>query len=354
MNLIDILNRFGKNKRLRPIGQFLLWIVRRFSFMAIARMAGRTIVSASAGAPSILLTNSTITEAAKDPKLLYKAAEYSVNTMGLDTLFLFVDMSLEAEACGCQVHFDDYHLPSVITHPVKTLDDLSKLKVPDPERDGRLPVFLEAMRMMRNNFTMIKLAVVSGPFTLALSLAGTDIYLDTKRNKEKVNAILDYCEKVIIRYAQAMIKAGVDMIIIAEPAGSQLSVPAYEAFSLAYTKKIISALNRICILHICGKAGHLIPPMCRSGADGLSLDDVDMTQVIQQVPDNIVVIGNINTLKFSKSSPEIIKEDTLKLLDLMKARREFIAAPGCDLSPDTPPGNITIFTGTVKTYHNRV
>ena len=354
MNLIDILNRFGKNKRLRPVGQLLLWVVIRLPFAAIARMAGRTIVTVSGGAPSIILTNSTITEAAKDPKLLYKAAEYGANTLGVDTLFLFVDMSLEAEACGCQVHFDDYHLPSIISHPVKTIDDLSQLKVPDPERDGRLPVFLEAMRMMRNNFTMIKLAVVSGPFTLALSLAGTEIYLDTKRNKEKVNAILDYCEKVIIRYAQAMIKAGADMLIIAEPAGSQLSVPAYEAFSLAHTKKIISALNRICVLHICGKAGHLVPAMCRSGADGFSLDDVDMAQVIQQVPDNMVVIGNINTLKFSKSPPEIIKEDTLKLLDLMKARREFIAAPGCDLSPDTPAENMITFTETAHAYCNQI
>jgi hypothetical protein len=104
------------------------------------------------------------------------------------------------------------------------------------------------------------------------------------KSQQQVNAILKYGEKVILRYAQALIEAGADILLIAEPAGSQLSLPTYEGFSLAHTKRIIASLKRPCVLHACGNAGHLVQKMCSSGAAALSLDDIDMNMVITNVP----------------------------------------------------------------------
>jgi len=274
--------------------------------------------------------------------------EYTVKTMGLDTLCLFVDMSLEAEACGCQVHFDDFQVPSVITHPVTTIDDLVKLKVPDPYQAGRMPVFLATMRLMKKNYSMLKIGSAIGPFTLAAHLAGTDIYSDTKKNPQKVHALLEYSEQVITRYAQALIASGADMMIIAEPTGSQLSPVNYDNFSLRYTSKIIASLTKPCILHVCGKAGHIIEKMCQSGAEALSIDEVDMTQVIKIVPNDVVIIGNISPMIFARSSPEKIESETLNLLATIKNRKELLVAPGCDLAPQTPLENILSFVKTAR------
>jgi len=276
----------------------------------------------------------------------------TVEKMGLDTLCLFADMILEAEACGCQIQSDDFRVPEVITHPVRTIDDLARLKVPDPYRDGRMPVFLATMRLLKKKFTMIKVGEVIGPFTLATNMGGSDIYMDTRRNPQKVKALLEYCEKVIIRYAKALIEAGADMILIAEPAGSQLSMSAYEEFSLNYTRRIIISLNRPCILHICGKAGHIIEKMCQSGAQAISIDDVDMTRIIELVPRRVVIIGNISPLKFFKNSPEEMEKETIKLLEIIKRRKEFLVAPGCDLAPQTPLENIQAFVKTAKNYRH--
>jgi uroporphyrinogen decarboxylase len=355
MKLIDLLNWCGLRKKFRPLGLLLLFIARQIPFSFLIRVAGRRIISASSGAAAILLSGSTISEAAKDPRLLVNAMSYSVEKMGMDILFLFVDMSLEAEACGCQVQFSDQQLPAIMTHPIKVADDLAKLKVPDPYKDGRMPIFLEAMRLIKHNYTMLKIGEVCGPFTLATNLAGTDIYMDTRRNQQKVRMVLEYCEKVITRYAQALIKAGADMIVIAEPSGSQLSPSAYEDFSLTSTRKIIGNLSRPCILHICGKAGHIIDKMCLSGAVALSIDDVDLSQVIKTTPNNIVIAGNISPLKFSRYAPEDIYRETCNLLETMKTRKEFIVAPGCDLSPQTPLENILTFTQTArKRQHNKI
>ncbi|MEM3823505.1 MAG: uroporphyrinogen decarboxylase family protein [Candidatus Bathyarchaeia archaeon] len=135
-------------------------------------MAGRRMVCAFAGAPAILLTNSTVSEALRDAKLHFKAMKFTIEEMGLDTVCLTADMSLEAEACGCKISYADHALPTIISHPVKTMEDLKRLRVPDPYHDGRMPVFIETMKMLRDNYTMIKVAEVIGPFTLAVHLGG--------------------------------------------------------------------------------------------------------------------------------------------------------------------------------------
>jgi uroporphyrinogen-III decarboxylase len=93
--------------------------------------------------------------------------------------------------------------------------------------------------------------------------------------------------------------------------------------------------------------------MCQSGAVALSVDDVDMSQLIKIVPDSIVIIGNISPLKFAKSSPEAIESETSNLLETVKTRKEFLVAPGCDLAPQTPLENILSFVKTARKYHSR-
>jgi uroporphyrinogen-III decarboxylase len=41
------------------------------------------------------------------------------------------------------------------------------------------------------------------------------------------------------------------------------------------------------------------------------------------------------------------------MLDLIKDRKEFLVAPGCDLAPETPFGNIGSFVQTVKKYKSK-
>ena len=342
------MNYMGQDIRFRLLGRLMLLIVRNTRLSMTCRIAGRRLVTAFAGAPAILLTNTTLRDALHDPKLLYRATAYTVKEMGLDTLCLFADMSLEAEACGCEVQFDDINVPVITSHIVTTEDDIAMLKVPDPYCDGRMPVFLETMRLMKKNFSILKVSEVIGPFTLATQLTGSGAYVDTRKNPKKLKALLAYCEKVIVRYAQALIKAGSDLILIADPSASQLSVSGYEEFSLSYTRKIIYSLNRQCILHICGQAEHLVEKMCQTGATALSFDDVDISSVIKLVPEGITVVGNISPLNFLQCSPEEIRAETRNLLETIKQRKEFLLAPGCDLAPKTPLANVLAFTEVVK------
>jgi uroporphyrinogen decarboxylase len=352
MGIIDILNRIGSKKVFRPIGRLLLNSATSLRFDTLTRIAGRHMVSAFAAAPAILLTKSTIEDALRDEALLFKAMEFTVQEMGLDTFCLVADLSLEAEACGCEVSFSKENLPTVTSHPVGSASDLTEIRVPNPSSDGRMHVIFDTIRRISRHYTMIKVAVVTGPFTLAAHLAGTELYLDLRKNRQKVEAILDFSLKVATRYARELVRAGADMILLAEPVSSQLSPRDYETFSLPRTREFISDLGKPCILHICGKTDHLLEKMCSSGAAVLSIDDIDIRRAVNTVPKEIVLAGNISTSSFWMSSPEGIKEETSKLLDIVKDRKEFIIAPGCDLAPNTPLENILAFVRTAKGIEN--
>ena len=92
--------------------------------------------------------------------------------------------------------------------------------------------------------------------------------------------------------------------------------------------------------------------MCQSGAQAISIDDVDMTRIKELVPRRVVIIGNISPLKFFKNSPEEMEKETIKLLEIIKRRKEFLVAPGCDLAPQTPLENIQAFVKTAKNYRH--
>lgn len=348
MALMDAVNTIGQNHTLRPVGAPLRWVMRRMSIPALARFAGRRIVSAFATSPAVLLTGLTMREALWNPQLLFMAVKHTVEVMGLDMVCLMADLSLEAEACGCEVNLAERAVPAVVSHPLCGTRDVDQLRVPDPDRDGRMPVFLEAMRLTRRRYTLLVIAEVIGPFTLATQLAGPEAYADTRLNPERMERVLEYCVRVITKYAHAMIRAGADTLMIAEPTVSQLSLADYEKFSSPYVRRIIAAAARPCCLHVCGKAGHLIPSMCESGAQGISVDDVDMAHVIESAPRGVVVIGNVPTSLLALGTPETIRARTGELIRIARGRKEFIAAPGCDLVPETPLENILAMVNAVR------
>ena len=311
------------------------------------------MVSAFAAAPAIILTGSTIEDALHDAELLYSAMKFTVEKMGLDTFCLIADLSLEAEACGCQALFSKTALPMVASPLVAEAGDVDKLKVPDPHEDGRMPVFLKTIKLIKRNYAMIKVAAVTGPFTLAGHLIGAQIYLDVRRNPDKLKSVLAFSLKVATRYARTLVKAGADMILLAEPSASQISPKDYEVFSLPYTKNFIATLGKPCILHICGKTDHILGMMCQSGAAAISIDQVDMRRAVTAVPKQTVLIGNISPNSLVMNPSETVRGQTSALLDIVKDRKEFVVAPGCDLSPDTPLENIVSFVEAVKNYRPR-
>jgi uroporphyrinogen-III decarboxylase len=115
------------------------------------------------------------------------------NPDGIPVIF---DLQVEAEALGCRLQWPDNSPPSVISHPLQEGVNIGDLKIPSPT-DGRIAVVMDAARQIRKKHPDIALyGLITGPFTLALHLMGTDIFMKMFEDPDEVNKVMSFCTDV--------------------------------------------------------------------------------------------------------------------------------------------------------------
>ena len=189
---------------------------------------------------------STPSAISRNSDLLTRAVLAEFEAIGPDALAIGVDVyNLEAEAVGCTVTFYEDGDPSIPgikpgNHIIHVGDDLSQAKLPNPLKDGRMPVNLAAARAVRaavgDNYWVR--GAVSGPFSLAISLVGAEaLFVASLDEPEWVHSVLAYAGRIIKEFSKAYIDAGVELVVFDSQASPDLLSPAmYEEFVLPVTK----------------------------------------------------------------------------------------------------------------------
>ena len=193
---------------------------------------------------------STPSAIARDGGLLARAVLAEYEAIGPDALAVGVDVyNLEAEAVGCKVTFyegDDTSIPGISpgNHLFHVGDDFSSAPIPNPLKDGRMPVNLEAVRQVRRALgdNCWLRGSISGPFSLAISLVGAEaLFLACYDQADWVRSVLDYAGRIIRAFAQGYIDAGAELIVFDSQASPDLLSPAmYEEFVLPVTRDLVS------------------------------------------------------------------------------------------------------------------
>ena len=319
----------------------------------MVRQSPRRLVIPLAGYPGVQLTRSTVKQnefnAELQARSLYKLVEYTQP----DAVLTMMDLSIEAGALGLPVRYPIAESATVEWHPVKHVDDLEQYKVIEPLYDGRVWVFVETVRMLREKLKMPVGVYVIGPFTLAgLMMGANDIALATVDSPDVVMATVNFCEHVVIDFAKALQAAGAEMICILDPTAVILSPASFRQFAGRSVENVVRHLDTRTILHICGNTMHLLEEMCDTGVQGLSLDSaVSIPQAAQRVPGDVVLIGNVNPVTTMLQGDRLkVRRDTAALLDAMREHENFIMSTGCDLPAETPLENIVELVETTKAY----
>jgi uroporphyrinogen decarboxylase len=191
---------------------------------------------------------STPSAISRDADLLTRAMLAEFEAVGADALVVGVDVyNLEAEAVGCQVTFyegNDTSIPGIRPgdHIVHVGDDLANAKLPNPSKDGRMPVNIEAARRVRRAVgdAFWLRGALSGPFSLAISLVGAEaLFLACVDQPDWVRSVLEYASRIIKEFAKAYIDAGAELIVFDSQASPELlSPPMYEEFVLPVTREL--------------------------------------------------------------------------------------------------------------------
>lgn len=308
-----------------------------------ARADNRRKVVPLMGFPGVQLSHYSVRQILFNAEAQVKTARALFERFRPDALFQVMDLSVEASALGLQVRYPVNESPSVEEHPVKGVSDLAQFADIDILQDGRVMAFLEGMRRMKATISVPIGGYIIGPFTLAGRLMGeSEAAMMAIDDPSALEQILEFTTERILRYGRALVSAGADMIAILEPTGVILSPSQFGQFSGKYVKRILDGLDTIGILHICGDTTHIIPSMCETGAQGLSLDsDVDLPKAMAMLPEDVVMIGNLDPVAVvAHSTPEQVRQASRELLAAMSKFPNFVFSSGCDLPPETPMANI--------------
>ena len=128
-----------------------------------------------------------------------------------DSLIIYNDIYLEAEAIGSELDFPE----NAISHPKKLLLDnkshLTRLRVPNPKKDGRIPYFIEVCERVSSQVSEAASIGLghSGPWNIAVHLRGAEsLLLDTFSDPAFVHELMKYCTQVVRTVGDALIEAG--------------------------------------------------------------------------------------------------------------------------------------------------
>lgn len=292
-----------------------------------------------------------------DGKVLARSQIMTQKEMGYDVLFGFADLLVEAEAAGCKLKYNEDAYPFIIEPVLNDLDMVRELKLPDPERDGRMPVLIEATRILREyaGDSCLIASCVVGPITIAAHLVGLEKFLYSIIDKpEKVNVLMDYTEMVMKIYGEALLKSGAHCLIVFDPVSSPDVIPSSYFLSLE-SERLKRAFNYfsslgslISWISIAGPTQRIISYYKGSGITLATIDyEVPLREAFA-LCDGIVLNGNLKPYDFVSNTPEEIREKTEACIFEASGKKNFIIGTGCEIPIEARPDNIMALVKTAK------
>ncbi|MCE5330091.1 MtaA/CmuA family methyltransferase, partial [bacterium] len=212
---------------------------------------------------------------------------------------------------------------------------------------------LECISSLKNSYPDVAVTgKVFGPWTLGYDFFGVeDFLIKTITNPSEVKDILNKLSKITVKFANAQIEAGADIITVADHATKDLCSPlAYRDFLIPIHSMLVKEIKAPIMLHICGDTVDRIEYICQTNVASFHFESkVDACQAVKINNGRIKLIGNINnplTLLFKK--PEDVKREVEYAI---KCGVDIIG-PECAVPLTTPLENLKTIAKTVKEMEN--
>jgi len=316
-------------------------VAKAFHCQSVDRTPWVPFVGCHGGA----LLNQTATAYLQSAANLTAGVEAAIARYQPDGIPVAFDLQIEAEVLGCQLAWADQTPPAVRSHPLSNGHRLEELSVPTPEC-GRIKTVLEAARALNGRHPDVALyGLVTGPFTLALHLLGTDIFMKMFDAPAEVGRVMAFCRDVCVAMAGYYLDAGCPIVAMVDPMTSQIGPDQFREFVTPYATAVFTHIRQrggLSSFFVCGHAQRNVEAMCECRPDNISVDENIPLAYVRDVclPQGISFGGNLQlTSVLLLGKPIDAQRNALACLET-GGERGFLLAPGCDLPYATPFKNL--------------
>jgi uroporphyrinogen decarboxylase len=332
--------------RREPTGHTPLWLMRQAGRYLSEYRATR----AKAGSFMGLATH---------PEFATEVTLQPLERFPLDAAILFSDILTVPDAMGLGLSFAEGEGPRFAT-PVRDEAAVAKLAAPDLDK---LRYVFDAVTSIRKALNgRVPLIGFSGsPWTLACYMvegAGSDDYRLVKTmlyaRPDLMHRILAVNADAVAAYLNAQIAAGAQAVMVFDSWGGVLADGAFQAFSLAYTKRVLERLDRSVPAIVFTKGGGpWLEAIAASGADVVGLDwTVNLADARRRVADRVALQGNLDPMVLF-GGEAAVRAESRRVLDDFGDGPGHVFNLGHGIHQHTPPEAVAALVDEVHSHSRR-
>ncbi|MEM2165275.1 MAG: uroporphyrinogen decarboxylase family protein [Candidatus Bathyarchaeia archaeon] len=290
--------------------------------------------------------NVDIVKPAYDANLMADILIKGLKSVGYEGVYVGWEASFNilAEAFGAKLEWIEGELPRVSKPILEDIDDMDRLSLPDPWKDGRIPIHLEAIeRVYRTVGGEVPVfSYVPGPLTLSSLLLGS---IKTLRylyfEPSKLEKLMDLVCRASILFAEAKIESGCDIIVVADPTSSIVKPSVFNEHISPYIEYILKCVGAKAIpsLHICGDTSRILTSIGKLSTRIFEVDTPVDIGYARRILSSICVMGNVSTTLLKLGKPDDIRREVLECIR-KAGMYGYIVSSGCEIPYGTPIENV--------------
>jgi [methyl-Co(III) methanol-specific corrinoid protein]:coenzyme M methyltransferase len=320
-------------------------------------LAGKKIDSQPAFSGLIHITQAglqreglTLYEAHHDPQKMAKAGASTFRLTEMPSAALPLDLCAPAEALGATLNYYEYGNDR-FPQPAKPLFASTKylnqayFESTDFLQKGRIPLICEAIRILKDDIGLeaVISGIIPGPYTLLLYLVEPGgLFAEMKRDPNSVMDALSHISSFLSQIGSMYRDSGADFITVHDMGGSPgfIGPAKYEQFAFPAQKLLLSKLLPPRVLSVCGNTNKSMHLLAQSGADAISVDQLNDLAESRKVLTHTLLFGNIDPVARLWQGDESGTKEAV-----LAAKEAGVDAvwPGCDLVLQTSLENLNAF-----------
>jgi MtaA/CmuA family methyltransferase len=296
-----------------------------------------------------------------NPQAMARAHLQAVEKYGYDCILIDTDTTMLAEAMGAKSECAPNEPGRIVEPAIRSLGEVDRLKVVNPETDGRIPAILEGVRLIARqvgNEVAIRGNADQAAFDLACMVRGIEdflVELASDPDHPAILQLLEVCYETHLAVHRALSKAGAHLTSMGDSlAGPDVTSPQmFNRFARPYEERLVKDLASeaiFTVIHICGDTSLILDALSEYDFCGFELDyKTDAAKAKTTVGQQHVLFGNIDPSGvLAHGSEEEVSRKTREIISLWKPGGRFILNAGCAIPGTTSPENIHAMMKTAR------
>jgi uroporphyrinogen decarboxylase len=285
----------------------------------------------------------------------------AIKEFDYDWAWLQVDDCFEFEPLGIGCYGEGDILRATKDYLLPTRESLENLPFVDPQKDGRMPEKLKALRILREEFgdTVLVMGSLAGPYSaVGLTWGLQETMITALTDPVLLAEACDFFVDLQYRYIKAQYEAGAHAVWLGDcnAFSSMLSLEQYMKFAFPSCKKLVEKVKKdmdiIIWLH---NSEIQIPNLLAEAQLGVDIINAgpaaNMSDVHKALTGKCCFSGNLDPIEvLMRATPGEIVQEVQRIIKICREPGGYLFCTG-EMNPrDVPVENMRAMIKAIRTY----